>query len=245
MTRNARKAAALVLAAWLSAGCAASSPEQPLSQPSAATPATEAAALPHEEATATTGTPTEKKASADAGASMGKRKPPPPLPVIFEVPLDANPHQLEHRLIELGYQRQDWALEAPYSRLTFALADDAATFRRVDMLVCNHPLRIAGLRIQGSDPDYFYEAVKQRFNLGVAEWEKDDKADFRHGRYVREFAGHTRAVLRSERHGAELALEARDVMAECKAALAKDVQDLRAAEQADIDAARARQRDSF
>ena len=224
MTRNAGKVPALLLAACLAAGCAAPSPQA--------------------NAPAQTGLPAESKtAAAAAGASEDKSK--LPLPVIFDVPLDASPKRMEHRLTELGYQRQDWTLEAPYSRLSFTLADEAATFRQVDMLVCNHPFKIAGLSIRGQDPDHFYEAVKQRFTLGIAEWEKDDRADVRHGRYARDFAGNTRAVLDSDRHGAVLSLEARDVINECQSALAKDVTDLRQAEQADIDAARKRQRESF
>ena len=224
MTRNAGKVPALLLAACLAAGCAAPSPQA--------------------NAPAQTGLPAESK-TAEAGKDASADKSKPPLPVIFDVPLDANPQKMEHRLTELGYQRQDWTLEAPYSRLSFTLADEAATFRQVDMLVCNHPFKIAGLSIRGQDPDHFYEAVRQRFTLGIAEWEKDDRADVRHGRYARDFAGNTRAVLDSDRHGAVLSLEARDVINECQSALAKDVTDLRQAEQADIDAARKRQRESF
>ncbi len=222
MTRNTGKVTAILLAACLAGGCAASSPGS--------------------SADASAGKDTAQPPAAAAGASEDKSK--LPLPVIFDVSLDTSPLKMEHRLTELGYQRQDWTLEAPYSRLSFIL-EDAATFRRVDMLVCNNPLKIARLSIRGNDPDPFYEAVKKRFNLGIAEWEKDDRADARHGRYARDFAGNTRAVLDSDRHGAKLSLVARDVMNECQSALAKDVNDLRSAEQADVDSARKRQRDSF
>ena len=167
------------------------------------------------------------------------------MPRIFDVPLDANPQILLHRLAELGYTRTNWTLDAPYSRLSFTLDDDAATFRKVDVLICNNPSKIAKLSIQGKDPDNFYEAVKKRFDLGITEWEKDDRADFRHGKYERAYEGHTKAVLNSDRHGTELLLEAEDVTEECQRALAKDIEDLSQSAKAELDAQRKRQRETF
>ncbi|MBQ7608734.1 MAG: hypothetical protein IJU76_12315 [Desulfovibrionaceae bacterium] len=176
-----------------------------------------------------------------SAADAGK----PKLPPIFGVSLDANPEKLVRRLIELGYQREEWSLNAPYSKVRFALSDEASTFQTVELLLCNYPQKIAGIRMESRDLDRFYAAVKERFGLGLDEWDKDGSPDVRHGRYVRDFVGNTRVVLTRTHDRAEFTLDARDVQALCVQNLENDVQALRAKEEAEREAWRTEQRKSF
>ena len=167
-----------------------------------------------------------------------------PLPMLFDVSLLDHPKKLEDRLMALGYQLKKWLLAAPYSRFEYALADSQATFGQVTLLVCNHPAQIASVSIQSPDPANFYKAVKERFQLGTSQWEKDDRAG-PFGRYTREFAGHTKLVLDSSGQNSQLSLDVLDVQSTCQKNLADDVQELESAQVKQIETARQKQRDSF
>ena len=170
--------------------------------------------------------------STDSKTSLGGKKDPPPnLPQIFGVSLDEIPSKLLNRLNDLGYQRETWELSAPYTHMTFLLDDPTAVFRKIDLLICNHPHKIASLKIEGQDLNTFYKAVKERFGFTYIQWEMDDRRDVNHGKYTREFAGHNWTLLDSARKKAEFAIEARDIIASCVKALTEDINELKNSEQ--------------
>ena len=169
----------------------------------------------------------------------------PPAPKFFGLSFDDLPSKLESRLIELGYERKIWELSAPYTKQIYTLADEEATFQKIEVLLCNHPAKIAALTIKGPDKDNFYEVVKERFGFGVSEWEIDERADRKHGKFSRQFAKNIFATLDSTQKGAEFSLVAEDIQSICQRALEKDIEQFKTNEQNAVKAARLRQRENF
>lgn len=169
----------------------------------------------------------------------------PKLPPIFGLSLDENPQKLLKRLSEIGYQRENWELEAPYSKITLSLEDPKAVFRKVYVTICNNPYKTASLHILGADPEKFYPLVKQRFNLGIEELEVNDQAKPHFGTYNFEFADSKTINLKSHAHEAELTINAQDVIKQCQKNLTLDVLDLKQAEEKDLETIRQKQMNSF
>lgn len=194
-------------------------------------------------------------ACADKQTEPAKRAPQPvtaeapdyhvPAPKIFGISLDMPPSQIANRLMELGYERTSWELDAPYSKQSYILPDTKATFQHVELRICNHPFRNASLTVSGQDTDHFYQAVRERFGFGISEWEMNETSDFKRGTYTRQFAHKVWATLRSTPKGATFSLEARDVLAQCQQALVKDRDELKKSEQDAVKAQRLRERETF
>lgn len=155
----------------------------------------------------------------------------PGLPKIFDVDLTGNPRMLVARLENIGYRREMWELRAPYSHIVFRQEDPKAVFRSIDLLICNHPFKLAQLRIEGRERDALYQAIKDRFGLTIAEKEPDAGFD-RHGKYNKAFADKTWIVLESHRKEAAFTFEAPLVKAGCRRALASDIEVFRKADEA-------------
>ena len=188
----------------------------------------------------------EQKDKAASKTSLGgKKDPPPDLPQIFGVSLDEIPSKLLKQLNDLGYQQTKWELAAPYTHMVFILDDPMAVFNNIDLLICNHPHKIANLKIEGQDLNTFYKAVKERFGFTPTQWEIDDRRDVHHGKYVREFAGHNWTILDSSRKKAAFAIEARDIKASCVKALTEDMNALKNTEKAQLQQERDKMIKSF
>ena len=168
-----------------------------------------------------------------------------PAPKVFGISLDMPPSQIANRLMELGYERTSWELDAPYSKQTYVLPDTKATFQHVELRTCNHPFSNASLTVSGQDADHFYQAVRERYGFGISEWEMNEKSDYKRGTYTRQFAKKVWATLRSTPQGATFSLEARDVLAQCQKALVKDMDEFKKSEQDAVKAQRLRQRETF
>ncbi len=151
-------------------------------------------------------------------------------PAFFGMGMEAGPDKMAAQLLKIGYVRETWRLEAPYTRQIYRLADKQAVIPRVELLVCNHPHAIAAVILGGGEQKAFYRMMRERFQLGIPEWEGG--GDVQKGRFVRDFAGNIRVHLHMAGDVPELTLEAPDVMKTCRTALARDADTLKKASDA-------------
>ena len=167
----------------------------------------------------------------------------PKLPLFFGADFNGHPQELQRKLSALGFQKKEWELNAPYTRMVYVQEDRQAVFDRVDILVCNHPARIAAIRIRGHDRNTFYHAVRERFGLGIESLGKD-RYEF-YTRFVKNFADNTRLVLDGNRRTQELRIESKSMMDTCRKSLLTDLTELQHQKKTEDETLRLRHRDAF